>query len=108
MEEYTPEYITIYSEDGTEELLEILFTFNSEEYNKDYVVCAKDIVTEDGEDGYEIYSFSYVEKDGTDGEIFEIDDPAEQAMVEEAINSFFEEAEEAECGCGCGCHHDHE
>ncbi len=100
--------ITLIKEDGTEELAEILFTYFSEEFNKNYVVLRiieQDLLT----------AAIYEQTDEKDGRLVNIENDEEWELIENLINDYFEENDH-ECGCGCGhdhdcdcdCDHDHE
>lgn len=87
------DYITIVDEEGNESLYEILFTFDSEDFGKSYVLVypAGSI----DEDDVELQAFSYVElEDGTSGSLQPIETEAEWDMVEEVLNTFFADEEE--------------
>ena len=77
------EHITIVDE-------EVLFTFESEDYNKSYVLCYPAGIPE-GEE-VELQAFSYVEaEDGTEGQLNPIETEAEWDMIEEVLNTFLAE-----------------
>lgn len=90
--------LTVIDENGQELEFEILFTFDSPEYNKNYVVYMSTDEDDLDEDGYpEIHVSSYtVNEDGEGGGLESIEDEAEWDMVEEVVSSFIEEMEEAE------------
>jgi len=75
--------ISIELEDGSEMLCEILFTFTSEEFNKNYVLY----MPVDDEDG-SVYASSYNETDEGMGELEDIIDDAEWEMIQEVLNTF--------------------
>ena len=84
------EHITIVDEEGNEILHEVLFTFESEDYNKSYVLCYPAGIPE-GEE-VELQAFSYVEgEDGTEGQLNPIETEAEWDMIEEVLNTFLAE-----------------
>jgi len=60
--------ITLIDENGDEALYEVLFTFHSEEYSKDYILLVPEGVEEDEE--------------------VDIQDDKEWDMVEEVLNTF--------------------
>ena len=74
--------MTVVDEDGNEKELEILFTYHSDEYNKDYVVFSSD----DEED--EVSAAIYVEHDDESGELLEIEDDAEWEMIEKVLDDY--------------------
>jgi len=88
--------LTIINEDGQEIECEILFTFNSEDYEKDYVVFSPIGEEYVDDDGYpEIHAASYIPNEDGEGILTSIEDDEEWDMIEEAIASFLEaEAEE--------------
>ena len=78
-------------EEGNEHEFELIFTFESEKTGKSYAVLGKD----DGNDGLEIVAATYVPTEGDElGELNPIESDEEWAMVEETIDSFFEDTEE--------------
>lgn len=84
------EYITLVDEEGNESLYEILFTFDSDEFNKSYVVLYP-AGTIDEED-VELQAYSYVEDtEGESGQLLPIETDAEWDMVEEVLNTFLDE-----------------
>jgi len=105
--------LTFIDEQGNEVLCEILFTFNSEEFNKNYVLFYP-VGSEDENGNIEVMAASYIEtEDGTCGELQEITTDAEWELIEEMLQSFSEE----DCDCEecdeddehcCCCHHEHE
>lgn len=103
-------------EDGNEVLCNILFTFDSEEFNKSYVLFTP--VTSEEEDQIEVAAASYVQgEDGTVGELFAIESDEEWQMIEDVLASFDEDecccddceedcdCEDEDCHSGCCCHH---
>ena len=59
-------HITVVDEDGNEQLHEILFTFDSEEYGKSYVLYYPVGADEDDEDDVEIHASSYIQNENGD------------------------------------------
>lgn len=104
--------IVVTDDQGNEQTLEVLFTFNSDETGKKYVLYYN---PEDEQPSV----FASIFDD--EGNLFEIETPEEWEMVEEVFHSFQSENEEAgeghaccqgedhECGCSDegGCGHDH-
>lgn len=78
-------YVT--DENGEEKKMTILFTFDSDDFGKQYVVFF-DPETENGE----MYASAYNE----DGDLLPIDTEEEWDMVEEVINTFMEDEEETD------------
>lgn len=87
------QYITLINEDGSETLAEILFTYFSEEFNKNYVV----FMPEDG-DGVAAASFT---ENGNQGSLEQITTDAEWELIEELLEQYVAQLEATE-GCGCG------
>lgn len=87
------EHITILDEEGNEELFEILLTFESEDFEKSYVLVYPAGSSE--EDEIEIQAFSYQENEGgLEGTLSPIDSEEEWDMIEEVLNTFVEEDED--------------
>ncbi len=89
--------LTVIDENGSEILCEILFTFESDDYNRSYVVyypAGADNEDEDGNVDLHVSAFvPAAENQG--GELIPIEDEKEWDMIEEVINTFLDE-EEAE------------
>ena len=75
--------MVITDEDGNEHLVEILFTYHSDQRNKDYVVFFED------EDSNDVMAMAYTD----DGELLPISDE-EYSEIEEVLNAFDEDEEE--------------
>ena len=89
--------LIIIDEDGQEIECEILFTFNSEVYVKNYVVFSPIGDEYVDEEGYpEIHAASYIPDEDGEGVLTSIEDDAEWDMIEEIIASFLEEEGEEE------------
>jgi uncharacterized protein YrzB (UPF0473 family) len=84
--------LTFIDEDGNEILCEILFTFESKEFNKNYVLFYP--VGGDEED-IEVMAASFVPTEDGEGELSAIETDEEWAMIESVLDQFDEE----ECGC---------
>lgn len=107
--------LTFIDEDGNEVLCEILFTFNSEEFNKNYVLFYP-VGSEDEDGNITVMAASYTEnEDGTCGELCNVETDEEWALIEEMLESFSEEECDCEeCDCEeecedehcCCCHHE--
>lgn len=76
--------LIIIEDDGTQKEMEILFTFESEENNKKYV-----LFTDPNDESGESFACSYDE----DGNLEQIEDPKEYDMIEEVFNTFVDEIE---------------
>ncbi|MDZ7834156.1 MAG: DUF1292 domain-containing protein [Alkalibacterium sp.] len=91
--EHDHDHITIVDEEGNEELYEILFTFESEDFDKSYVLVYP-AGTSEGEE-IELSAFSYKESEGgLEGTLSSIDTDEEWEMIEEVLNTFISEEEE--------------
>jgi uncharacterized protein YrzB (UPF0473 family) len=97
MMEHGENQITIVDEKGNEQLCEVLFTFESEDFGKSYVLFQQVGGVEDDEEGPEIhaYAFNPNDEDG-EGELIPIETEEEWDMVEEMLNTFFDEQEDEE------------
>ena len=73
--------LTIIDAEGNEKLCQILFTLDSEEFNKKYVVFYEISTLGDSDDDSEIplMAASYVENDNGEGELSEIESDEEWA-----------------------------
>lgn len=101
--------LTFIDEDGNEILCEILFTFESEEFNKNYVLFYP--VSEDDSDDIEVMAASYVSSENGEGELEPVETDEEWELIEDVLAQFEEREEEHDHECGCGHdhhHHDHE
>ncbi|KHO12360.1 hypothetical protein OA78_1720 [Latilactobacillus curvatus] len=81
--------ITLIDDQGNEELYQVLFTFDSEDYGKSYVLLYPTSAEEDEE--VDIQAFSFTSDDAGDaskGDLFPIEDDEEWEMVEEVLNTF--------------------
>lgn len=87
------EYITIIDEEGNEELYQILFTFDSEDFGKSYVLLYPAGTSEDEEVEIQAYSFKENEEGGS-GDLLPIETDAEWDMVEEVLATFLDGEEE--------------
>ena len=82
--------ITVVDENGNEQLCEILFTFDSEKFNKSYVLYYP--ISDDGEEEIEIHASSYLPSENNeDGELSPIETDEEWDMIEEMLNTFLDE-----------------
>ena len=112
--------LTYIDENGNEVLCEVLFTFESEEFGKKYVLFYEVGDMEDGDDQVSVMAASYKEgEDGSIGELYAVETDEEWDLIEEMLQRFDDE----ECGCDdcdcenceedchdehCNCHHHHE
>lgn len=89
--------ITVVDEDGNEQLCEVLFTFESEDFGKSYVLYYPIGAEEDDSDDIEIHASAFIPtEDGEDGELMPIETDEEWDMIEEMLNTFLEEQEDVE------------
>ena len=78
---------TLTDDYGEEVTCDILFTYHSEEFNKDYVVFqirGKDLVS----------AASYDPKEGAEGELKKIDNDEEWAMIEDLLEDYQNQEED--------------
>lgn len=95
-EDYTldseQEFITLVDDEGNEELYEILLTFESEEFERSYVLVYP---AGANEEDVEVLAFSYLESEGgLEGELNDIETDDEWDMIEEVLGAFTAEEEE--------------
>lgn len=105
--------LTYIDENGNEVLCEVLFTFNSEDFNKNYVLFYP-VGSEDEDGNINVMAAAYTEgPDGNVGELTNVETDEEWDLIEEMLESF---AEDHECDCDecnddCGddhcCCHNH-
>ncbi|QQZ10775.1 DUF1292 domain-containing protein [Heyndrickxia vini] len=93
--EHGEKHITVIDEDGNEQLFEVLFTFDSEEFGKSYVLYFPVGAEEDENEEIEIHASSFIQKeDGEEGDLQPIETESEWDMIEEMLNTFLDEQEE--------------
>ena len=104
--------LTFIDEEGNEILCEILFTFDSEEFKKSYVLFYP-VGSEEEE--IEVMAASYIPNENGEGELQAIETEEEWDMIEKVLDQFDEEygSEECEDDCDeedheCCCHHEEE
>ncbi|MFP4477859.1 MAG: DUF1292 domain-containing protein [Candidatus Izemoplasmatales bacterium] len=83
--------IILTDELGNELTARIILTFESEEFNKSYVVYKLD-----DDDNDEYHAASFDPEDGDEGSLGQIETDAEWDLVEEVLENFLDEAEENE------------
>lgn len=84
------QYVTLIDEEGNEALYEILFTFDSEDFNKSYVLLYPYGIEEDEE--VELQAYSYQEsEEGLSGSLQPIETEEEWSMIDEVLATFLEE-----------------
>ncbi len=85
--------LTIIDEEGKEQECEVLFTFNSEIFNKSYVIYYP--VGEEDNDEIEVMASAFTEDEGgISGKLLAIETDEEWEMIEEVLETFAEESEE--------------
>lgn len=86
--------ITVIEEDGSETLCEVLFTYHSEKFNKNYVLCYPIDEAEDENGEINVLAYSYDEnQEEENGSLLPIETEAEWDEVEEMFNTFYENEE---------------
>ena len=86
-------HITVVDEQGNEQLCEVLFTFDSEEFGKSYVLYYP-IGADDEEEDIEIHASAFLpNEEGEEGELMPIETDEEWDMIEEMLNTFLDEQE---------------
>ena len=92
------QYFTLINEDGSETRAEVLFTYFSEEFNKNYVV----FIPEDSP--AEVAAASYVE-DGDHGSLEQITTEEEWELIADLLEQYVAQFENMGCSCGedCNC-----
>lgn len=104
MENQKQNQLVFIDEKGEEVLCNILFTFDSDEFNKSYVLFYPVGDLDDDDDQVEVAAASYVpEKDGSVGELFAIETDEEWALIEEVLASF---DNDEDCCCDDCCDDD--
>ncbi|MEC0432695.1 DUF1292 domain-containing protein [Bacillus subtilis] len=91
--EHGEKNITIVDDQGNEQLCEVLFTFENEEFGKSYVLYYP-IESKDDEE-VEILASSFTpNEDGENGDLFPIETDEEWDMIEETLNTFLADEDE--------------
>ena len=89
--------ITLVDDKGNEELYKVLFTFDSEDYGKSYVLLYPESASDDEEVDIQAFSFTPDDNgDASQGNLFPIEDDDEWDMVEEVLNTFLADDDDAE------------
>ncbi|WP_461240332.1 DUF1292 domain-containing protein [Paucilactobacillus sp. N302-9] len=86
--------ITLVDDDGNEELYKVLFTFDSDDYGKSYVLMYPASAENDDEVDIQAYAYHPVDENSdsdSEGELEPIEDDAEWSMVEEVLNTFLDD-----------------
>lgn len=91
-EAHEDEFITLVDPEGNEELYQILLTFESDEFEKSYVLVYPAGKADDEE--VEIFAFAYEDTDeGLEGQLEDIETEEEWDMIEEVLGAFVEDEE---------------
>lgn len=110
--------LTVIDEEGNEILCQILFTFESEEFKKNYVLFYP--LDDSDDENVTVMAASYVEGENGIGELQEIETDEEWDLIEDVLGQYEEQFEDDECECcegddcdceghcGCGCHNSEE
>lgn len=89
--------ITVVDEEGNEQLCEVLFTFDSEEFGKSYVLYYPIGADDNDDEEIDIHASAFMpSEDNQDGELMPIETDEEWDLIEEMLNTFLEEEEEKE------------
>ena len=102
MEDKQTNQLTVIDAEGNEVLCQILFTYHSDEFNKDYVIFYPVSSFTDESEQLELMAASYVEGENG-GELSEITTDEEWEMIEDVLEEFEKNLEEHEHG-HCHCH----
>lgn len=82
--------ITVVDENGNEQLCEILFTFDSDKFNKSYVLYYP--ISDNADEEIEIHASSFTPSENNeDGELSPIETDEEWDMIEEMLNTYLDE-----------------
>ena len=96
--------LTGIDEEGNEVLCQILFTFDSPEFGKKYVLFYP-LDGNENEDDVTIMAASYVENTDGNGELEAVETDEEWDLIEDVLNQYEDSLDE--CDDDCECHHDH-
>ncbi|WP_432355176.1 DUF1292 domain-containing protein [Sporosarcina sp. A2] len=96
--EHGMETMTIVDENGQEHVCEVIFTFESEDYGKSYVLYhVLGDEPENDDEEIEIFASSFVpSEDGEDGDLMPVESDEEWEMIEEVFGTFLDEQDEDE------------
>ncbi|WP_102263683.1 DUF1292 domain-containing protein [Mesobacillus jeotgali] len=87
--------ITVVDENGNEQLCEVLFTFDSDEFGKSYVLYYPVGAEDNDDEEIEIHASAFTpSEDNEDGELMPIETDAEWDMIEEMLETFLAEQDE--------------
>ncbi|WP_316571912.1 DUF1292 domain-containing protein [Neobacillus sp. YIM B06451] len=95
--EHGDNQIVVVDENGTEQLYEILYTFESEEFEKSYVLYYAAGADDSDDEEIEIHASSFIPgAEGKAGDLLPIETDEEWDMIEEVLNTFLDEQEDHE------------
>ena len=80
---------TLIDEEGKEVVYDVLFTFDSEETNKSYIVYTDNTLDEDG--NIQVYASTYQKGEGTSAKLDPIETDKEWKIIETILQSIEEE-----------------
>lgn len=85
--------LTIIDDEGNEKLCQILFTLDSEEFHKKYVIFYEisELGELDDDDDIGLMAASYVEGENGEGELNDIETDEEWDYISAAVNDFNEQ-----------------
>ena len=84
----------VINDEGQEILCDILFTFDSEETKKSYIVYTDNTLDEDG--NIQVYASTYQKGEGTSAKLDPIETDKEWKIIETIINTIKETVKEKE------------
>lgn len=88
-------YMTVVDEDGNEELFKILFTFESEEFDKSYVVYCPAGADEGDDEEIEVFAAAFSpDEESDEGKLMPIETDEEWELIDEMLNTFSAGAED--------------
>ncbi|MGD9886899.1 MAG: DUF1292 domain-containing protein, partial [Bacilli bacterium] len=96
MENENNNRLTFIDENGNEILCEILFTFESEEFKKNYVLFYP---VGSNEEELEIMAASYVSGENGEGELTAVETEEEWDMIDKVLQQYEEEHGHTHCDC---------
>lgn len=89
--------ITLVDDQGNEILYDVLLTFDSDEFNKSYLLIAPAEAQADEDGEVEVLAYSFTQKeDGSIDEMFPVETDEEWDMIEEVFYTEFDEEDEDE------------
>lgn len=88
--------LTIIDDKGNEIVCEILFTYHSDDFNKDYVVYLNKASNE-------CSAATFIEVGNGEGKLGPVETDDEWAMLEDLLNDYIKNGENENCDCGGSC-----